>query len=186
MAETVLGGAVDFLQDFGFFDVVLPFLLVFTLVFGILEKTKIFGTEKVGDKEYPKKNINAMIAFVVAFFVITAKEIVASIRNALPMVSLILLAIICFLMLVGSFVATKEEFNFLTLFGEGWKLPITIVFILAIVGIFFQSFGWLNPIIDYISGRGQNVFIIFVFVGAVAGIIGWLFSSSGSDGGKKE
>ena len=58
MAETVLGGAVDFLQDFGFFDVVLPFLLVFTLVFGILEKTKIFGTEKVGDKEYPKKNIN--------------------------------------------------------------------------------------------------------------------------------
>lgn len=183
MADTVLGGAVEFLQDFGFFDVVLPFLLVFTLVFGILEKTKIFGTEKVNDIDYPKKNINAMIAFVIAFFFVTAKEIVASVREALPLVSLILLAIVSFLMLVGSFVATDKEFNFLELFGQGWKLPIAIVFILSIVGIFFDSFGWLDPIIDYVTGRGQNVFLTFVFVAMVGGIIAWLFSGGGA---KKE
>ena len=53
-----LRNAIEFLNDFGFYDVVLPFLLVFTIVFGVLEKTKLFG---VTDKK-PKQNINAMIA----------------------------------------------------------------------------------------------------------------------------
>ena len=42
---TALGSAIDFLKDFGFFDVILPFLLVFSILFGILEKTKVFGVE---------------------------------------------------------------------------------------------------------------------------------------------
>ena len=84
MATTVLGEAIDLLQDFGFFDVVLPFLLVFTIVFGILEKTKIFGTEKFKGNDIPKKNLNAMVAFSIAFFVVAAKEIVASLQESLP------------------------------------------------------------------------------------------------------
>ena len=40
MADTVLGGTIEFLQDFGFFDVILPFLLIFTITFGVLEKIK--------------------------------------------------------------------------------------------------------------------------------------------------
>ncbi len=174
MGDTVLGGAVEFLQDLGFFDVVLPFLLVFTIVFGILEKTKVFGTEKVGDKEYPKKNINAMVSFVIAFFVLAAKEIVTSIQESLPMVALSLLAIVSFLMLVGSFASSEKEFNFMDSFS-GWKQPIAIVFVLAVVGIFFQSFGWLEPIWDYITGIGNEVFIIIVFVGMVFGVIIWVF-----------
>ena len=176
MADTVLGGAVDFLQDLGFFDVVLPFLLVFTIVFGILEKTKIFGTEKVGERVYPKKNINAMVAFVVAFFVVAAKEIVASIQESLPMVALSLIAIISFLMLVGSFASSEKEFNFMDMFA-GWKQPLAIVFVLATVAIFFQSFGWLQPIWDYINGIGSDVFVIVVFVGFVFGVIYWVFGS---------
>jgi len=112
MADTVLGGAIELLEDFGFFDVVLPFLLIFTIVFGILEKTKIFGTEEYHGKEVPKKNINAMVAFVIAFFFIAAKEIVNSIKESLPIVGLFLIAIISFLMLVGSFASSKEEFDF--------------------------------------------------------------------------
>ena len=34
-----------FFEQIGIYDVVLPFLLVFTIVFAILEKTKLFGTE---------------------------------------------------------------------------------------------------------------------------------------------
>ncbi|MBM3199831.1 hypothetical protein FJZ53_02750, partial [Candidatus Woesearchaeota archaeon] len=72
MAPSPLGGAIEFLKEFGFFDVVLPFLLVFTIVFAVLEKTKIFG----GGKE-SKKNINAMIAFVFALFFVSATNLVA-------------------------------------------------------------------------------------------------------------
>ncbi len=176
MAETVLGNAIELLQDFGFFDVVLPFLLIFTIVFGMLEKTKIFGTEKIGDSHYPKKNINAMFAFVVAFFVIAAKEIVAAIQESLPLVSFILLAIVSFLMLVGSFVSGEKEFNFIDTF-KGWRLPLAGVFTLAIIMIFFDSFGWLEPIYDYFSGQGNDVFIIAIFTLLVAGVVYFVFDA---------
>ena len=39
---TPLGRAVEFFRDFGLFDIVLPFLLVFAIVFAVLEKTRIF------------------------------------------------------------------------------------------------------------------------------------------------
>ena len=102
---TPLGNAIQFLQDFGFFTVVLPFLLVFTIIFGILEKTKIFGVEK--DKQ-PKKNLNSMIAFVIAFFVVAASNIVEVIQASLPWVSLVLIIIISFLLLTGVFFGDEE------------------------------------------------------------------------------
>jgi len=176
MAETVLGDAVELLQDFGFFDVILPFLLVFTIVFGILEKTKIFGIEKIGDREYSRKNVNAMVAFVFGFFVIAAKEIVAAFQESIPIVSLVLVAVVSFLMLVGSFVSGEKEFSFLTLF-EGWKAPVAGVFVIAIVAIFFHSFGWLEPIYEYINGKGKDFFIINVFLGIVGGVIYFVFNT---------
>lgn len=176
MAETTLGGAIKLLQDFGFFDVILPFLLVFTIVFGILEKTRIFGVEKIGDREYPKKNINAMVAFVIAFFFITAKEMVSSIQTSLPIVSLILIAVVCFLMLVGSFASSKEEFNFFQLFA-GWRAPLAIVFTIALAAIFMHSFGWLEPIYDYFNGRGSDMFVILVFVAIVTWVVYFVFNA---------
>lgn len=180
MAGTVLGDAVDLLQSMGFFDVVLPFLLVFTIVYGILEKTKIFGTEESNGKERPKKNLNAMFAFVIAFFVLAAKEIVASIQTSLPMVALVLVAIICFLMLVGSFVSGEKEFNFMDTF-KGWQGGIAIVFIIAILAIFANSFGLLDTLYKYISGGGNDFFIISVFLSVIGGIVLFVFNSdSGS------
>ena len=35
-------GVIDFLGKLGVYDVILPFLLIFTIVFAILEKTKIY------------------------------------------------------------------------------------------------------------------------------------------------
>ena len=66
MAQTVLGGTIDFLGRLGVYDVLLPFLLVFTLVFAFLEKTKVLGVEIVKDKAgnehtYTRKNLNAII-----------------------------------------------------------------------------------------------------------------------------
>ena len=101
MAETALGAVIDFLKDFGFFDVILPFLLVFTILFGILEKTKIFGVEKIGDKTYPKKNLNAMVAFVIAFFVVAAKNVVQVLQVSLPNVTLVLIIVIWFVFEIG-------------------------------------------------------------------------------------
>ena len=50
-----LESAINFFKEFGLFSVVLPFLLVFTIVFAILEKTKVLGTEGKKDEEHPKR-----------------------------------------------------------------------------------------------------------------------------------
>jgi hypothetical protein len=45
------------LQNSGFLEVMLPFLLVFVLVFAILQKSKHLGTDESGK---PRKNYNTV------------------------------------------------------------------------------------------------------------------------------
>src|SRR3989344_2170696 len=100
---TPLENAVEFLRDFGFFNVVLPFILTFALVFGILEKTRIFGEVDIKGTKHPKSNLNSMVAFSIAFFVVAASNIVDVIKIAIPQITLVLVIIIALLMLTGSF-----------------------------------------------------------------------------------
>ncbi len=180
MVETVLGGAITFLQEFGFFDVILPFLLVFTIVFGILEKTKLFGTEEINGKQYPRKNINAMIAFVIGFFVIAAKEITGMIQVAVPQIVLILIALICLIMLIGPMVSGKEELN---IFKEHKWLFYTLmaIFLVAVILIFFDVIGWLDALIEYFSTGGYFWSIIIVFLAIVFGAIAFVVTREGGE-----
>ena len=99
MAETsVFRNAIDFLNVVGVYDVILPFLLVFTIVFAILEKTKILGIEKAGDKVYTKKNLNAMVAFISSFLVVASTKLVGVINEAVASVVLVLIVSVCFLL----------------------------------------------------------------------------------------
>ncbi|MDP3918713.1 MAG: hypothetical protein Q8Q35_02300 [Nanoarchaeota archaeon] len=186
MADTVLGGAITLLEDFGFFDVILPFLLIFTIVFGILEKTMIFGYEEHNGKQYAKKNINAMVAFTIAFFFIAAKEVVASIQESLPIIGLILVAIVSLLMLIGSF-ASSGEFNLYKFLEGKWNGVFVTTFIVAIMLIFFNSFGWLGPVYGYFSGLGSDTFIIIIFLLITGGIVKFVFDSGNpATGGSKD
>ena len=83
--ESAFRGMIGFLNKLGVYDVILPFLLVFTIVFAILEKTKILGIDKIDGKELGKKNINAMVAFVIAFLVIASTRLVAVINQVIVM-----------------------------------------------------------------------------------------------------
>lgn len=164
---SALGKAIEFMQEFGFFDVVLPFLLVFTIIFGILEKTRIFGEEKIGDKSYPKKNLNSMVAFVIAFFVVAAKEVVMSLQVSLPMVALVLVILLSFMMLAGSFMGDKT-FSFE---DKKWAVFLTLVSFIAVLLIFLNSFGWLNPVIAFFSANPSTVLIPTILVAVVIGTI---------------
>src|SRR3990172_4644643 len=59
---TSIRGILDTLNAIGLYDVVLPFLIVFTLMFALLQKTRILGTV---DGE-PNKRLNFMLAFLLA------------------------------------------------------------------------------------------------------------------------
>ncbi|MBU4242245.1 MAG: hypothetical protein KKA65_00880 [Nanoarchaeota archaeon] len=156
---TALGSAMDFLKDFGFFDVILPFLLVFTIVFAILEKTRIFGSEEIDGKPYPKKNLNAMIAFVMGFFVVAARQVVESLQVSLPNVALVLIIAVSFMMLAGSFMG-DETFSF----KGKWAQFLTLIMFIAVVLIFLNSLGWLDVIIDFINKYTGEVLVPAVLI----------------------
>ena len=135
-AETsVFRGSLAFFEKLGVYDVVLPFLLVFTLTYAILEKTAIFGKEKVEGKELTRKNLNGMTAFVMAFFVVASTKLVAMINKVLANVVMLLVLIICFLLLAGSFHSGKEEF----FLKKGWKTLFMIISFVGIILIFLNA-----------------------------------------------
>ncbi len=110
MAEpSVFRNAIDFLAELGIYDVVLPFLLIFAIVFAVLEKTKIFGTEKVEGVEYTRKNVNAIVAFVAALLVVASAKMVAAINITVARLLIILVLAIMFLLLYGTFFGEKQD-----------------------------------------------------------------------------
>lgn len=165
---SVFRGTLAFFDRLGVYDVILPFLLVFTIVFAVLEKTKIFGTEKVDGVDTTRKNLNGMTAFVIAFFVVASTKLVAVISEVLSSTVLLLLLSICFLMLVGSFHTGKEEF----VLKEGWRNLFMIIMFVGIVLVFLHSLGWLDYIfVNLLYGFDTVVVSSIVLVGIVIGFI---------------
>src|SRR3989344_5978325 len=171
-----LASAVNFCKEFGLFDVVLPFLLVFAIIFAILEKTRILGTEKIDKEDVPRRNLNTIVAFVIGMLVIATNKIVTAINQALPNVVLLAVFIICFLMLIGSFYKTGE-FNF-TETHKGWVVAFGFFILIGIILIFADAIkktstqSYLDYILDYVINNMSgtvvtSVVFLIVAIGAV-------------------
>lgn len=143
--ESAFRSVIGFLDKMGVYDVILPFLLVFTIVFAVLEKTKILGTEKLADgKEHTKKNLNSMVAFVVAFLVIASTQLVRVVSEVMANVVLLLILAVCFLMLVGVFFGSKE---FTLEQYPGWIKFFMVLMFIGIVVIFLNALDWLDYVL---------------------------------------
>ena len=94
------------LQGTGLYELLLPFLLVFTIVFAILEKTKIFGTTSQGES---KSNINLIISLILGALIVNQFEIVERLNLFLPKISLFIVIALMFLVLVGLFGVNIEH-----------------------------------------------------------------------------
>ena len=136
MAESAFRGMIGFLDSIGIYDVILPFVLVFTITFAILEKTRILGSEEIDKVKYTKKPLNALVAFVIAFFVVGSGELVEILTTVSSQAVILLMVSILFLLLVGSFWQEKDQGVFLE--GAYNKLFMVIMFI-GIVLIFLNA-----------------------------------------------
>jgi hypothetical protein len=124
------------LQTMGVFEYLLPFLLIFTVVFAILEKLNILGRDK--------KNLNLMLALILALLVVVQPEIVYLINSFLPKVSLFILVILMFLIVAGMFGANTESWT---------GIPFLIAIVVCILAIIWALSGgsylglpyWLKP-----------------------------------------
>jgi hypothetical protein len=121
-----LQDTVTLLKDFGFFQVVLPLLLVFAVLYGILSVTKIFGDD---DKAI---SINAIVAFSAAFFVISSTEVVAMMNLFLPQASFLLVISVFLLMLFSMFLGDPKE-----MLGKSkwWSKIALVIIFLVFLGV---------------------------------------------------
>ncbi|MEK6835785.1 MAG: hypothetical protein AABX55_02065 [Nanoarchaeota archaeon] len=165
-----LGKAIEFFRDFGLFDVVLPFLLVFTIIFAILEKTRILGTVKVKDLgEVPNRNLNSMVAFVVGMLVVATANVVRTINESLPNIVLLVVVIVSFLLLLGTFMKTGE-FEFSKEHPYWYRTFIVFIFI-GVILIFLNSIytpqgdSWLEVVLFFIINEWNTaVFASIIFL----------------------
>ncbi len=174
MAETsTFRGAIEFFDKIGIYDVILPFLLVFTIVFAILEKTKVFGTEEIDGKKITKKNLNSMAAFVIAFLVVASSKLVETITEVSSNVVVLLLLSVFFLLLVGSFF--KEGGDSVFLEKGPWRYIFMIIMFIGIVGIFLHAiqtddgepwleWAWDELTDNWTSSSVASVILIIVIV----------------------
>lgn len=181
MANTVLGNVVEFFKELGVYDVVLPFVLVFTIMFAILERSKIFGTDKVGDKEWTKKNLNAMMSFVVSFLVVASSKLVETITKVSSEIVVLLLLIVFFLMLVGTFRTYDEIKGGKILHEQAWRTGFMLVIAVVIVFIFLDAIvaadgrTWLQIFWDWLGQFYTNSAVAaLVLIIAVIIFMAWI------------
>ena len=174
MASYNLENIVESLESWGLTDVVLPFLLIFTIVFAILQKANIFGEGK--------KRFNVIIALVLSLLVVVPHitgsypgdyDVVEIINESLPSIALLLVAIIMLLLLIGIFGG-----------GSTWSGPITgwvvIVAAIAVIWIFSGAvWGW-KAWDKFVSFFGEEIVTIIVIL-LVFGIIIALITSEGKE-----
>ncbi|MCK4589784.1 MAG: hypothetical protein KAT77_05030 [Nanoarchaeota archaeon] len=165
-----LTSLITSLQYYGIFDVVLPFLLIFTLIFAVLQRIKLFG-------DY-KKSINVVIALIMAILTVVPHvtgnypgnyDPIVIINVLLPSVSVLAVVIILVLFLWG-------------MFGGEWSgssLPgIVMLVILLIVGyIFGATVGWWQAPSQTFGGWwGGNLSNLIIII-LVFGLIVWFITS---------
>jgi len=155
MAEPVILSGI-------FTDYILPFLLVFTLIFAILDRTKILGEGK--------RQINAIVALVVGLFLISfsyARQIVV---NLMPVLAVAAVVLLVFMLLTG-WVRGESKME--------KPLQYTLMVIIAlvvIVGIIWAA-GLGNNIISLLStnvGGAEiwiNALFIIVVIAAIVAVL---------------
>ena len=152
-----LENAVLLLQDFGFFSVILPFVLVYALIFGLLTNIKLFGDDE------SSKTVNQVIALAVGAFVITSTDAVNNLAAIIPQAGFLLVVSLLLLMVLGIF-GFKSTFDSLlgangvpSLSRQIVALIIVIVFLLIIDAGLETGIPLIRPFSEFLVGQSALI-----------------------------
>ena len=151
-----------FLQHWIFTQYLFPFLLVFFIVFAILERTKLFGEGK--------KQLNALTSFVIGLIFVGAGVPKLIVGNMILFFAVAIVIIFVILLLWGFIFGDEKGFKVTS--WMKWVLGI-IVGIAAVVAVIFAT-GWNVTLGSVLSGQSQiwtNVAFVVVIAIALALIL---------------
>jgi hypothetical protein len=143
-----------------FGQIILSFALIFTIIFAILERSKILGEDK--------HQINSIVSLVVALIGTPfARTIIAQV---VPVAVILIIIILSFMLILGFAGATTKEGYLNT-----WlKVAVGIIAAIVLVVTVLWSTGWLAKLIEVIKQPGASVFwqsLLLVVVIAVVMLV---------------
>ena len=166
------------LESWGLMDVLLPFLLIFVVIFAILQKSRILGENA--------RRFNAIVSLIISLIVVIPHvlgiyppngDIVTIMNTAIPQVSIIVVAIVMLLILVG---IVGGERNWMGGSLSGW---IAIAAFIAILYIFGAAAGWWTGWDWFHRFFGAEAVAIVIML-LVFAIIVWWITKGGETGDK--
>lgn len=123
------------LNRYGVYEVILPFILVFTIVFAVLQKAKIFDDKKVNTMISLVMGLGVIFPHVLGYYP-PDRDIVDIINQSIPQVSVVVVAILMALIIIGV-MGKRVELGDNSL--SGW---IAILSFAVIVYIFGNAANW--------------------------------------------
>ena len=152
MAETIL-------QHWIFSQFILPFFLVFFIVFGILEKSKMFGDSK--------KQLNALVAFIVGLIFVGAIFPKLVVSNLILFLTVAIVVVFVGLLL-WAFVSGEDA-----KIPDKLKVPAGILVLIAVLGGVLWALGtsiaFFQDAFDFVfkSGWSKDFWTNFTFLAVV-------------------
>ncbi len=147
---------------------VYPFLLIFFIVFAVLEKTKVLGDDK--------KQLNALVAFVIGLIFVGAVFPKLVVANMILFLTVALIVMFVVLLLWGFISSGDKGFEI----SKGLKIFLFIVLGIAVVVAVFWAMGVGGGFFDFLfSSSWSNAFWTnFLFVVIIAAALAWGITSS--------
>lgn len=153
-------------------NVVLPFLLVFVLIFAVLQKSQILGKDK--------RQIDALVSLAIALMVVAFSWATQIISLLMPFLAVSLVVLLVFMLLIG--MINKEDESWDTMFPTWIKLSMTIIIIIAVVIAVIVATGQWDFVFGFLWNEGgpTDVLVNIIFLGVIVGaILTVLFSGKG-------
>ncbi len=147
-----------YLDLYGIRDVILPFLLFFTVLFAVLQKIKLFGSDE------STKKYNLVLSLVIAALVViphitgyypAGQDIVVIVNNVIPEIALLVVGIVMLLMMIGLLGVGPSRF-FQSLIAWVSIGIVIIFFVNAISPVSWVR--WIPPVL-------QDSLIILLVIG---------------------
>ena len=167
---------IRILDSWGLTDVMLPFLLIFVIIFALMAKTRILGEDK--------KKYNLAVALVVGLLVVIPHvlnayppggDIVDIMNDSLPQVSLVAVAVVMLLLLIGLF---GGEAKWMGSSLSGW---IAIVALIIMLVIFGGAAGWWGDWQWFTDFFGADAVAIIIMILVFAVIVWWITRGEGKE-----
>ena len=164
MGMEILVGNLNML---GFYDFFLPFILFVAIIFGLLQKNKVFGEENT-------KSIDGIVAMCVSFFVINYTPIGLYFSMLFAIGASIIGAILVGVILLGMFgINMGAFFNDKKGIPNSKATPAIAGVLLVVIALFLYASGLYDKFIKgYVPSIGEDtittvvaiLFVIVVFV----------------------